>query len=665
MLGAMRTLALDYLFIKLGEDKSALDDLENWYQDLRKESSEKLFPYLVEDPESINDIFVIHQPSGCNYAEVYPQEMTSNLSKYLPFVKQHPREPQIGPIFKRNYSKAKGVSPKQKTLDDTIKNFRKNAKSGKKWANYFNEIITVLENPKIKLFDGTIVDWTKNYNSLLECIIEYPGNSTKTILITVKDLQGKFPGERKEYIEYLINGKLAGNRYLTDKINKKTNATCPLCGKSGNDIYPNALIGAGLNFKNVDRPSAFPGFELSQAWKGYSLCVSCADLLYVYKYHVLKKTGPKKDITRFTTQVAGEKALIIPFSTLDSEARQELLKDVMGFIREIPTDVEGNEETLLDLLKEEKALLNLTFLWAEIGQEIKDVKGIIIDIPPSRLQALSILNEESRTWRHPLFPKIVPQGEKLDFKVDLSLKGLGTLFFRAGLEKAKNTKENKLIHIKRSIVAAVYHKRKIPEERFWDEIMITARILWLQAFKGKEGYKDLLEEGRGKKRLCLASWIRHLTWWIYYLRCMEVLPMSKQFYEPELEFLKPYCGPKSGIDSLEKAFAFLLGVLYGKVMEVQGAKGFNVSANALTWLKRLTLTGKDLPELYNKIREKLLAYDTDKSANVRSIINEIGKIVSKMGLGDAIELSQTLTSYYLLIGQSMTQDILPKEKKGE
>jgi len=81
-----------------------------------------------------------------------------------------------------------------------------------------------------------------------------------------------------------------------------------------------------------------------------------------------------------------------------------------------------------------------------------------------------------------------------------------------------------------------------------------------------------------------------------------------------------------------------------------------VGANALTWLKRLTLKGRDLPGLYIKVREKLLAYETEKSAEVRELIAELGNLGCK--LGDKIELDEIPTNYYLLLGQSLTTTIL-------
>ncbi len=137
--------------------------------------------------------------------------------------------------------------------------------------------------------------------------------------------------------------------------------------------------------------------------------------------------------------------------------------------------------------------------------------------------------------------------------------------------------------------------------------------------------------------------------------------MEENFYEPQMEQLKPFFGSESGIDSYQKAYVFLLGVLYGKVLQVQWAKGINVGANALTWLKRLTLKGSDIPGLYIKIRQKLLAYETEKSSQVRDLITEIGKLGFQ--LGDKIELDEIPTNYYLLLGQSLTTTIFPKKEE--
>jgi CRISPR-associated protein Csh1 len=330
-------------------------------------------------------------------------------------------------------------------------------------------------------------------------------------------------------------------------------------------------------------------------------------------------------------------------------------------VKTTSSDVEEAELTILDSLKKEKGILNLTFLWANVGQEIDDVTGMITNVPPTRLTELSKVNDESLNWKHPLLSEVhYFQDKRINFRADLSLKALKTLFYRPGGEKAKNTK---LQRLRKSVAASVYHKTEIPITRFWEEIMTTARWYWLNAIEHGSAY-ELLNEGKkktGESYLTAAGWIRHLCWLIYYFKKLEVMDMGNDFYEPQMQRFKPYFGTESGIDSKEKAFAFLLGVLYGKVLQVQGAKGVNVGANALTWLKRLTLKGRDLPELYTKVRQKLLAYETEKSEEVRNLITEIGNLGVR--LGNNIELDEIQTNYYLLLGQSLTTTILPKKEE--
>ena len=94
-------------------------------------------------------------------------------------------------------------------------------------------------------------------------------------------------------------------------------------------------------------------------------------------------------------------------------------------------------------------------------------------------------------------------------------------------------------------------------------------------------------------------------------------------------------------------------------MEVQGARGVNVGANALTWLRRLNMTGRDLPELYTKVREKLLTYGTENRTEVRGIIEEVGRLGVRVGTPN---LSKTDANYYLLLGQSLTKTLIPEKK---
>ncbi|MCK4820506.1 CRISPR-associated protein, partial [bacterium] len=514
MLGSMRTLALDYLFQEL-DGGHPPDNLDSWYQELRANHPEKLFSFLVESVENIEKIYILQADADKDTTKLSVEDMTEEKAFRLPF-KQY-RARAIGPVIKRAKSKNK-VSPNLTTQNATLKYFRKVGESSAPRAGYFREISEILNRPKLKLTDNSVIETGENqsYSNVYSAAIDLIPDTKGTLIVTVADKEGRWPGDRFEYRNYLMS-ELSLIKYCTNEAPFVKDKICPLCGVLGVTVFPNALKGAGINLTNMDREGAFPGLDLSSAWKGYALCSPCADLLYVYKYHVLKKTGPKKDLTPFTARIAGESALIIPFSTMKASARQDLLKKVNKFIKNIPADVEADEETLLDILKDEKGILNITFLWTEkgIGQNLEKVTGILTDVPPTRLRQLSQINEHAKNWKHPLFPEIPLVSGRFDLRADLSLKALSPLFYRPGGKKAQNANNSKrLFQLKRDVAAAVYHKTHIPSQRFWDEVMETARWWCLQSIENKDGYKSLLYEGKGKKGPypTAAGWIRHMVW---------------------------------------------------------------------------------------------------------------------------------------------------------
>lgn len=680
MIGAMRTLALDYLAQELTSGQPPAD-IERWYQQLRQNNPSKIFPYLVEDSGKITSVYILEScvnAEGERVAQLTVQDIVAGndtegvcTPDKLPFIKPPgSQSAQYGPVIKRNYDRKKGEGvPSKKILKSTMKYFKEVSEAKKSWSVYFRDIIDILSLPSLILPDGVSVNWKEeSYANMLSCAVDKIGPQNSTVFLTVRDSNGLLPGENTLYLDYLLTDKLAGERYVTKAAPAVKEESCYLCNTGNTVVYPNAIKGAGINLSNVDRAGAFPGIDTLQAWKRYALCGSCADLLYIYKFHVLKKGGPNKNRQPFSARIAGDNALIIPifFPGMSFKARLEVLRETYSYIKNMSTDVEFDEESLLDILKDKKAILNFVFMWADIGQNIENVTGMITNVLPSRLKELSEFNAKANYWRHPLFPKVPLRQGQTNFKPDLSLRALRPLFLRPGGKKAEEANKSKrLFQLKRLIAECVYHQNKITPDRFWEEILTTARWYWLEAIEKKDGYKSFLYEGKGSGKkgpyLTGAGWIKHLNMWLYYFKRMGVIDMESSFFKPELESLKPYFGPESGIDTPEKAFSFLIGVIYGKLLQVQGARGVNVGTNALTWLKRLTLKGKDLPELYIKIREKLLTYETEKSQEVKALISEIGRLGVK--LGDNIKLNEIQTNYYLLLGQSMTVEILPSKEQ--
>jgi CRISPR-associated protein Csh1 len=345
---------------------------------------------------------------------------------------------------------------------------------------------------------------------------------------------------------------------------------------------------------------------------------------------------------------------------MDPEARKRFtkrLRDWVDGLGRAKDSVAVREKQLLHILSQDRAITTLTILWAEFGQRIDDIRGIVTDVLPSRLQTLVEFNRQIEDHSASVFPE-----EPLEeFEYNLPLTILKALLRRPGGKAAQSSNDSRrLFDLRRDLAEAIYHNLPLPE-RFFEEIHETAR--WHFAAVCDAGNPwGLLHEGRtreGKSFLTAAGWIRQLARFLHYLRLIGVLRMSdfKDLFHPNCEALRPYCGRETAIDRPDKAFAFILGALYGKLLQVQAARGVNVVSNALTWLKRLTLEGKDLPELYVKVREKMLLYGVEGNETARQLVEELGRLGTR--LGTTVELDETETCYFLLLGQSLATKIMP------
>jgi CRISPR-associated protein Csh1 len=658
----MSRIALDHLREELPNDTDDKCDPWAWYLRLRKEQPELLFQYLIEPPKgSLSpNYYVLRADEDKEVAVLEQHERKEGDELRLPFVQSTGSQSgALGPVIKRTYATGKGPGPSQKINETTHKDFRKIAEAGKPWSGYFGHVSSVISRPKIRFRENLIEG--NGMSALGMAVREI--NERQTCLLSVLDPAGRLPGEVEEYIAYLQN-VLATEKYSTGKLPPIEDGVCALSGLRST-VYPNALAGAGLNISNVDRLGVFPGLDYVNAWKKFALSAEVADLLFVYSFHV-------RD--RFLARVAGERALLVPYTDLDPDKRLRFVQSTRErYVPQVQTGqpVVREEVKLERMAAEEDGVTSITILWADFGQKLDNVRGVVTDVLPSRLRTISEvvkeINEDRKRGSRLPFPELEYEGQ---LRLDVAFNYLGQLLKRPGGKRTeKANKGPRLFDLKRDIAEAVYHERQVPEERLWEEVREISEAYLLDALERRDSY-GLLNEGRSKKGetyLSMAGWVRHLCRYLYFLRKLEVYPrMNDWRYTPRTERLRKSFGDlfedadgRTGIDRPEKAYAFLLGALFGKLIQVQGARGVNVGANALPWLKRFTLSGKDLPELYVKIREKLLTYGTESSPAVRDVEEELGHLGAH--LGTDIQLNQTETGYFLLLGQSLSRTFMPSE----
>ena len=650
MLQAMRQLALDWLHQELNGGGQV--DSEDWYQRLQEGEAFRIFPKLVEPLEKIERFYTLRpDPKDSDLAVLEVHDLRASDIIRLPF--NQPSGSQgaaLGPVLKRTAgdpAKRKTAGPSPKIQETTLKAFDSIADAGFPWSSFFFRAAECFRRKRIH--DMTCGEVADADTTALSKAIEVIGEK-KTTLLCYQEPGGNLPGDVKEYTAYLSQ-ILRQTKYATDAIPAEAGGSCQLCGQTSTTVYPNALRGAGLNLANMDRAGAFPGIDDSRALSRFAVCGDCADLLYVYKFYISEQ---------FQTFVAGEKALVVPSTLADSRKRSKFIARVVKFVEGVHrSEVIAREDALLRLLADDKVVTELTFVWATFGQKIEDIRGVLSDVLPSRLSDVERINNEIRSAKSALFP----ENELNEFRYDLSLSILKKLFERPGGRKVKSLNESKrLFDLKRDLAAAIYHGSGKAPQRFWDELLLTARCHIDQARTGDDAW-GLLHEGYSSKKrvayLTTAGWVRELARFLHFLRRTGLLPMPENIYQPLCAVLKPYFTIESAIDSRQKAFAFILGALFGKLMQVQAARRVNVGANALTWLKRLTLSGKDLPELYTRVREKLLVYETEGNEIVRQLVGELGELGTVTKWDD--DLDQVQTCYFLLLGQSLATRLMPSK----
>jgi CRISPR-associated protein Csh1 len=659
MLHEIRELALHHLRSVCQEAPEAGMDV------LRQQHGQVLAGLLVEAAGKVKSIYVLRPGGGDAVILESPYDLTEERAAKIPFVKPSgAQSPAVGPVLKRTY-KPKDTppyGPSPKILKSTCKAFEQLAATATPWQGYFQEISTILKRKTLK-HDGQIYPVEDNALEVAAKLI----NEKETVFLIVADENGKWPGERQEYLDYLAH-ELAALKYLTGATPLREHAECPLCGAADVTLYPNAVKGAGLNIGNADRVGAFAGLDTDNAWKNFALCVDCADLLFIFKNHLMND---------FIGQVAGERALVLPSLHGEPRNRQKFMRNWRDYVANLNSKLTSQEKGLLRFFSDQPdAQVVLQIIWANFGQNVEDVKAWISDILPSRLQALSRLSEECNAWQHPLAP-IYPVEEA---RLNVALNALLPIFRRPGGKKAQRVNDSKLLFdLKRQLATAIYHHDPLGgvEALLWQEVFETAKWYFMDVLERDDGY-GITSEGYSSKKdvsyLTLIGWVKHLARFLYFLQRTEVLAMTenKRRYQPTMKGLQAYFTDESAINDDEKAFSFLIGALFGKLVAAQKEKGLNISSNALSWLNKLTLTIDDLARLKNKSLEKLMTYhnlakrEEDKlMLHILNGFTDIEQELLSVGLLvdiDNFKLSKEKMIYFLFLGMAASQSIR-REKK--
>ncbi len=655
MLEIMYQLAVQHLY----EELHGTGDPEAWYRDMHAHRLDRLLPYLTEEArESMagNYYVLSADPDDPAVAILESREFVPERDgRLLPFVKPSGSQSgAVGPVLKRTGGN-KGPGPSPKILKTTLDGFQKHAESDAPWASYFADCLAVCRRMRLRVQDR-LIEGTREAPALVLAVAHIPEN--RTCFLAVADQHGCLPGEIDVYLAYLLQA-LAEVKYTTGA-SAAHEGRCHLTGQEGM-VYPNALKGAGLNLTNADRAGAFSNLSSDNAWKRYALSLSAADALYTFYFHHRES---------YIARVAGRQALVLPalHGYLTAEQRRRFMRGFRNYrevLRATSGGVANREEQLEYLAGQGEAVAGLTIVWATFGQNMEDVQGMVEDVLPSRLSAISCLITAAQREQSPYFPA-QPIGA-----LDLGFNHVAAVLRRPPGWRGPAADSRALFALTVTLAEAAYHSRPIPRTLLFGEGMRVARM-YLTAIEQDAAHRtwQTYNEGAAGKDLTLAGWVKHFTRLLYFFRILEGGDMYDTDITPTYTPTRPELAPffaegqrVAGLNSDAKRWCFLLGALFGRLLYMQDQRGVN-TGKALGWLKGGALTARDLPGLFNKVYDKILEYRHDTDQRVRktarsratdALVGEVGALGTR--LGTAISLTQDEITYFLLLGLASSKTV--------
>jgi len=549
-----------------------------------------------------------------------------------------------------------------KKLESTVEYFKRHVGDDKTHENskeIFSIVLKVFESRHIIVEDeGKITekDFWSIYNEKKKSDKNKKGINVFTIMIN-----DRYPGEVKEILDYALN-QIAKNFYTTSDI-KPLKGVCSICHYKA-EVFPNVLNGVGINIANIDKPGFFPNTIKENSNKAFPICAPCAEALFVAKSQIFPQ---------FTQTFSGHQSLIVPH-LVQSDDKVEGLEVIQYALQLLKRDISsaaGTEAGILEDLADNKGIATVSFLFGEVaGQSVQNIRKFLPDVLPSRLSEIAkAIHEINRIhndypddhpwilWR--------PSGKKQRKKQNPMDGTLQIIRNVLGMAKYLKPQQGKRKPFKASsidsldLLEATFMKKRFPLKSLISE------------FSAKLSYDFLgsLSNEKQEPVFVTRDNIARMVYLLRFLDKLEVIEMCENTnlvskYLERCDGLKPlnkFLSKEAiGLDSREKQYAFLVGLLFGKLIAFQQAR--RVSNNALRWLKGMEIGPQDLMEIFIKTRSKIDDYSFQRPAwseEMKGVAEAIGALGAQIGSNWTI--SRKEVPYYFCLGQSLSGYYLPSK----
>lgn len=649
MLHAIKNLGILKLIEEFPEefDFNALDSTDSFLEQREKAISKGEYAKLQFETLKDDNIGIFSINNSKVSFEV--ERVSDDSWKYL-FLKTAPNGSYITPTWKEDLSKKEDNEGKNlkenKKLKYTVQSTIEQAKDDKSY--WLQNLVSIYEAKDIEV--GEFDDKGELKKLSFFDTVKWAKKNKKLKVFSTK-IDGKYNSDIKEILDLALEGKKDIYQTKKSKSFKDPHVNCSLCNKN-QELFPNVLSGVGINIGNVDKPGFFPGVDSKNASKSFPICAPCAEILYVAKFYVFPK---------LIRSVSGHRVLFIPH-LVESKDKVEGLKVIKSSFERI--NLIGAKQTERDILKdlsENKGVSTVTFLVGEVdGQTVKNIRKVIPGVLPSRLSEISESIEAINTIHNDLLDVHPWKLSKLN--LDSKLEIINDIFGPPKYldDKTAGRKKFKAYSIDTlQLLNSIFLSRKFSLKNIITEF--SAKLSY--DFLG-----SLAQSSNKKPTQVIQENVSRMAHFLLFLERLDVIEMSlgTNFVSKYLEKhdgLKPLndflINEAKGINTKEKQFAFLVGLLFGKLISFQMAKG--VSANALKWLKGLQLNSQDLVEIFIKTKSKLDDYSTPKSAwsdEMRGLAEAIAALGADISDWN---ISRKEIPYYLCLGQSLSHYYLPSK----
>lgn len=638
MLSAIRNLGILKMIEVIPEfDFNALESVDHFLEQRKKAIANGEYAKLQFEPINADNIGIFSITNDGNVK--FEEEKISNDSwKYL-FLKTASQGTYLAPTWKESVTK----------LEKTIEKFSNESSEIKDY--WLQNCVKIFTSNEIEIgelnADGDLV--SKSFYEVMDW-----AKSDKNLKVFSVKINGKYNAEIPELLDFVLENKSIN--YQTNDAKYLPAGICSLCNKT-EKLFPNVLSrdGVGINIGNVDKPGFFPDVSRKSAIKAFPICAPCAETLYAAKFHTFSD---------LTLNISGHRVLAIPH-LLESEDKKYGLEILTSDFKRLREDISGAKQTernIIEDLSENKGIASTTFIIGDVsGQAIENIRKVIPSVLPSRLSELSKVIQDINKMHgkfsdeHPWKSKYPP----INSNLGIIMKVFGVPKY-SSKNKSGGRKPFKASSIDTlNLLSAIFLKREYSSKNIIYEFSAKLSYDFLGSLAGDSNIKPTTS---------IRYNITNMVYLLHFLDKLEVIKISSginyvsRYLEghegliPLNDFLN---NDAKGLDTKEKQYAFLTGLLFGKLISIQFARG--VSTNALKWLKGLQLSSQDLMDIFVKTRSKLDDYSVPKSA-WSDEMNGVAEAIAVLGTDISNwDISRKEIPYYLCLGQSLSKCYLPRK----